>query len=110
MIRKLISRNLLLLVAFPFALAALAQTRTDDFPVAAVQVTEIVLSPRPDGGCAARWCGEVNSTDGGTQLAACTDEVELSTPGNGPRCIGLVNAGTLRVARALRFNVNPPAP
>lgn len=107
-LKSLVSKNLLLLLAFPFALAALAQSRTDDFPLASVQVTEIVLTPREDGGCSARWCGSSVSADGGVSVAACTDSVELG--GNLGRCTGLVTAGTLRVAKALRFNVSPGAP
>ncbi len=106
--KTLLRRNALLIASFGFAVVALAQSRTDDFPLASVEVTEIVLTPRPDGGCGARWCGEVESADGGVAVAACTDVVELG--GNLGRCTGLVTAGTLRVAKALRFNVSPPAP
>ena len=60
-----------------FALSAFAQTRADTFNAASVRITEVVLTPELDGGCSARFCGEVASTDGGVTLAACSPLIQL---------------------------------
>lgn len=86
------------------ALTLFGQTRTDTFDAQTITITEMVLTPRPDGGCAARWCGEVTSADGGVELSACTDGVELKGATNQNRCAQLGAAGVNRVGRALRFD------
>lgn len=103
--------NAFLVVCFLASLAALAQSRDDVFNVADAVVTEVVLAPRPDGGCAARWCIEVSSSDGGATLTSCTPElVELRAPLNQSRCNALASAGLNRAARQLRFAVDAGAP
>lgn len=92
------------------SLAALAQSRTDVFDPSQVSVTAIDLQPLPDGGCAAKWCGELPSDDAGIVLRACTDVVELRATVNQNRCAALVNAGAARVLRELRFAVDGGTP
>lgn len=92
------------------ALEASAQTRSDSFNAAAVEIDEIVLRPLADGGCEARWCGGVSSEDGGVRVATCTDDVSLKATVNVNRCAGLASAGANRVSRALRFEVDAGAP
>jgi hypothetical protein len=107
----LLRRNALLLVCLAFSLAALAQSRDDFYDVADAQVTEVVLLPRPDGGCAARWCIAIASADGGAALTACTpDAVELKATVNQNRCAGLASAGVNRAVRQLRFDVDAGTP
>ena len=65
----------LLFVCLSLAAAAAAQSRVDDFAAGGLEVDEVHLTPLPDGGCSARWCGSVASSDAGATLAACTDTV-----------------------------------
>lgn len=110
-LKTLLIRNAVLLASFGFAVAALAQSRSDSFDVADAVVTEVVLAPRPDGGCAARWCIEIESTDGGAALTSCTtDLVELKAALNQNRCNALASAGINRTARQLRFDVDAGVP
>lgn len=88
----------------------MAQNRQDTFDPASLSVDEVHLTTLPDGGCASRWCGSAVSTDGGVQLAACTDSIELRATVNQNRCAGLANAGVNRVGRALRFDLDAGAP
>jgi hypothetical protein len=109
--RNQFRNHALLVVFFLASLGALAQSRSDVFSVADAVVTEVVLSPRPDGGCAARWCLEVSSADGGAALTSCTsDDVELKVPLNQSRCSALASAGLNRAARQLRFDVDAGTP
>jgi hypothetical protein len=91
------------------ALAAASQTRTDTFEPTELVVTEMVLKPLADGGCSARWCGVLPSTDGGVTLLACTAEFELKATVNLNRCAGLAAAGVNRVGRALRLDLDAGA-
>lgn len=110
MTRQLRNNSLLVVFAL-FAAVALAQSRDDRFNVADAVVTEVTLAPRPDGGCAARWCIEVPSSDGGAELTACTpDFVELRAAVNQTRCNALATAGINRAAAQLRFAVDAGAP
>lgn len=86
------------------ALSALAQTIT--FTPASLEVTETTLTPLPDGGCEARWCGRALSDDGGVELAGCTSSTELKAAANQNRCTALLSAGVNRVGRALRFDLD----
>lgn len=88
------------------AAGAIAQTRTDDFDGAAVRVEVVQAWPLADGGCQARWCGSITSADGGATQYECTDPVDLKATVNVNRCNGLANAGTNRVLKALRFDVD----
>lgn len=87
----------------------IAQTRVDTFPSSSLTVDEVILTPLSDGGCVARWCGSAVSDDGGVQLAACTDAVELKATVNQNRCAGLAAAGVNRVGRQLRFDLDAGA-
>lgn len=98
------------LVIVMIATVVVAQTRSDVFSESAVAVTAIHLQPLADGGCAARWCGELPSEDGGIVLRACTDVVELRATLNQNRCAALEAAGEARVLRELRFPVDGGAP
>ncbi len=99
------------LVVFAILSAAVfAQSRDDFFDSADLVVTEVVLAPRPDGGCAARGCGTVSTSDGGSQLVACSDLVELKAAVNQNRCNALASAMGNRVANQLRFTVDAGAP
>lgn len=103
--------NRTLVVFFALSSAVFAQSRVDDFDAASLVVTEVVLVPRPDGGCAARGCGVVESADGGARLAACMGElVELKAAANQNRCAALADAMGKRVANRLRFTVDAGAP
>lgn len=100
-----------LIIAAVFSLAVFAQQRDDFFDSADLVVTEVVLIPRPDGGCAARGCAVIPSADGGAQLAACMpDVVELKSAVNQNRCAQLADAMGKRVANQLRFAVDAGAP
>lgn len=93
-----------------FAPTARGQTRLDQFTSTATSITEIVLNPLPDGGCAARWQGHNVSSDGGTELTAVTPQVELRTSVQQNRCAGLAAAGVPRVNRELRLDPDGGAP
>lgn len=100
-------RLFVLLAVALLAVAAFGQQRQDSFDTSAATVTEVVARPLPDGGCEARWCAEVTSSDGGTTITSCTAEfVELKATVNQNRCAGLASAGLNRVLRQLRFDVD----
>lgn len=103
-------RATFLIVFLLFVGASVAQTRDDSFDAAAVAITAIQLEPQADGGCAARWCGEIVSVDGGATARGCTDVVQLKATVNQNRCTGLANGGVNRVLRELRFDVDGGAP
>ncbi len=92
------------------SVAAMAQSRLDSFDATTTAVTEIILNPLPDGGCAARWTGSNVSADGGTTLTATTPYLELQATVQQNRCAGLVNAGTPRVNKALRLDPDGGTP
>lgn len=98
------------LLLIVYAAAALAQTRTDDYDGAAVDVTVVQLWPLPDGGCQARACGQVTSADGGTTSRECTDAFDVRAAVNQNRCNALRDAFAGRVQRSLRFDVDAGAP
>lgn len=97
-------------LAAGLAALAVAQTRRDDFDATGVVVTEGHLTALPDGGCAMRWWGFVDSADGGVELTAYTDVVELRGATNQNRCAQLLSAGIGRVSRAMRFDADAGAP
>lgn len=86
---------------------ALAQ-RVDDFTTSAVVVQSVKLTPLPDGGCAAEWCGTVASSDGGVQLYDCAAR-ELGALVNQNRCAGLQSAGVGALSRQLRLALDAGA-
>lgn len=86
-----------------FALGASAQSRDDSFPLANVEVSRLLLTPLPDGGCLAEWCGTADSADGGVSLPVACITRELSAALNQNRCAALMNAGVGGVAKSLRF-------
>lgn len=90
------------------ALGAAAQIRTDTYSEASVRVSVIALQPQPDGGCAARFCGEAPSVDGRSVLRACTELVELTSTRS--RCLDLVTAGEDQVSVALKISADGGQP
>lgn len=94
----------LLFVVSLISIVALAQARTVAWDGASVQVEQVQLTPLPDGGCSATWCGSVATDDG--PVRACTAAVDLRTATNINRCGALLTAGTNRVLRELRFTVD----
>lgn len=100
------------LLALPITLgarAAFAQTRQVAWAGDELNVTQVTLDPLPDGGCSANWCGTVPTDDG--PVAACTGAVSLRTAARRNDCQALAAAGTGRLLRALRFDVDAgPAP
>lgn len=105
-------KNFALVVLFS-ALAwglAHAQSRTDSFNFSAAQVTRVTLFALPDAGWAAQWCGAAMSADGGTRLAACTDDTDLRMALNRTRADQLAASGANRLALEFRFPVDAGAP
>jgi starvation-inducible outer membrane lipoprotein len=102
-------RLFFVVLALGLSALAFAQSRVDTYSAASVSVTDVQLMPLPDGGCAARWCGEVIATDGETKQSSCTPPVELRGAANQNRCAQLVQAGTGRLLRNLRFVVDAGA-
>lgn len=100
------------LLAFPITLgarAALAQTRQVAWAGDELNVTQVLLDPQTDGGCSATWCGTVPTDDG--PVSACTAPMPLRTVARRNDCQALTAAGTGRLLRALRFDVDAgPAP
>ena len=90
--------------ALALSFVASAQ-RVDDFTSSGVQVQTVKLSPLPDGGCVAEWCGTVSSADGGVQLYDCAAR-ELKASINQGRCAGLVGAGDGPLVRQLRLSMD----
>lgn len=101
-----IFNGVVVFLALLLGYSAGAQTRTDDFDGAAVRVEVVQAWPLADGGCSARWCGSVTSSDGGLTQYECTFAVDLKATVNVNRCNGLAGAGANRVLRALRFDVD----
>jgi hypothetical protein len=100
--------RLFFLVAL-LSLAAPAQTRTVTIQAAAVVADVAQLEALPDGGCAARWCGQVVDSDGQTHRE-CTARLELRGAVPRSRCADVLNAGVAPVRAALRFAVDGGAP
>lgn len=96
----------LLLLSFVLVPSAPAQTRQDTYNAASLEVEEAVLTRLPDGGCAARWCGSVTSTDGGNRLNACSAPRELSVGANRTACLNALDLGAPRVRQALKFQAD----
>lgn len=90
------------------ALVAVAQSRTVTWDGTTVQVEQVQLTPQPDGGCLAVWCGSVATDDG--PVRACSEAMGLKAAAHVNRCSALAAAGTNRVLRELRFNVDGGAP
>jgi len=90
-----------LIFALLVASLAVAQ-RVDDYDPASLVVTRILLTPLPDGGCSAEWCGALTSTDGGASVADCVAR-ELKATVNQNRCDGLKTAGAGALSRQLRL-------
>lgn len=103
-------KHFILALLAAVSLAALAQDRTEVFFPEDVSVTAMSLQPLADGGCAARWCGELPSDDAGIVLRACTDVTELRNSLNQARCAGLEVAGAPRVLQGMRFAVDGGTP
>lgn len=93
-------------------LAALgvAQTRTDTFDASRVTVDTLQLSALPDGGCQARWCGSLTSSEGTHTLRECTDPLELRGAAARATCRQQLEAGAKPVTAAMRFAVDGGAP
>lgn len=92
------------------AFNAPAQSRLDSFDATTTTVSEIILNPLPDGGCAARWTGSNVSADGGTMLTVTTQQVELQAALAQGRCTGLAGNGVPRVNKALRLDPDGGVP
>lgn len=100
------------LASFPLMLvakSALAQTRQVAWDGAELVTTQVTLDLLPDGGCSANWCGTVPTDDG--PQSACTGAMQLRTAARRNDCLALSSAGTTRLLRVLRFDVDAgPAP
>lgn len=103
------TRTALVAVCLFLAAVAVAQTRTVTMDAADYRPTGVQLEPLPDGGCSARWCGEVTDSDNVPQRA-CTELVDLRAALNRNRCAALVEAGAARVMRELRLPVDGGEP
>lgn len=100
-------RPIAALSAALLSIAVLAQTKTATYDVSNVRVTAVALGPLADGGCAARWCGYVvSSEDGGSAERACTAQREFGQAANQNRCAQLAAAGVNRLARELDLDVD----
>lgn len=88
------------------ALVALGQTRTETYQAADVAVNDARLLVLPDGGCAAMWCGQVQSAAGDVTRTGCTNYIELTQAANRNACASVLAVGTPRVLRALNFAVD----
>ncbi len=98
------------LLAMLMASGSPAQSRSDSFDALTTSVSEIILNPLPDGGCAARWTGSNVSADGGSTLTATTNSLELTATVQQNRCDGLRTAGIARVNKALRLDPDGGTP
>lgn len=87
------------------AFVSFAQSRVDSFQLGDVNVQSVKLSPLPDGGCVAEWCGTVSSMDGSVQLYDCASR-ELANATNLTRCANMVNAGQAPLGRQLRLTLD----
>lgn len=101
-------RTLFLLVVM-LSVVALAQLRAVTVDASSYRSGTATLEALPDGGCQARWCGEVVDSEGAPQRA-CSELVELRSSTNRNRCVGLLEAGAPRVLRELRFAVDGGSP
>lgn len=84
---------------------ALSQSRVDDFTLDALVIERVHLSPLPDGGCVAEWCGVVTSADGGVTVRDCAAR-ELRNATNQNRCAALTAAGLPALGRQLRLTLD----
>lgn len=85
-----------------FVGVAFAQ-RTDTFDSGRVE--SLKLSPLPDGGCVAEWCGSATSKDGGVKLYDCATR-ELSNATNVTRCQTMLTAGEGPLLKQLRLTAD----
>lgn len=101
-------RTLFLLVVM-LSVVALAQLRAVTVDASSCRSGTVTLEALPDGGCQARWCGEVTTSEGDAERA-CTELVVLRGSANQSRCSALLSAGAPRVLRELRFTVDAGNP
>lgn len=86
---------------------ALSQTRTVTVSAADVAADVAQLELLPDGGCAARWCGQVVDSEG-TRHRECSERLEVQGATARGRCLDVLSAGVGPVRRALRFDGGTP--
>jgi len=90
-------------LTFALLVASLAVAqRVDDFDLASLTITRVLLTPLPDGGCSAEWCGGLTSIDGGASVTDCVAR-ELKSTANQNRCDALGAAGVGALSKQLRL-------